>query len=135
MTITFSKGSYEYFKRVISTGKLENYNDFLGQIYEGAVCCDLIILSDEGYEGENYCYGSRYMLDGKFYLLGKDTGYGQTKNGTPYDCVSGFYGYLKDTYEETVEGLIKQFNELTSEDPELREGCANTELTWEKEYE
>ena len=131
--ITFTKENYDYLKRVITTGEYENYNDFLGKIMEGAVCCDIIILEDPGYEGEDYCYGGRYMIDCKFYLLGKNTGYGE-RSGIPYDCVSGFYGYLKDTYEETLNGIVKQFDELVAENPELKEGITNTKLTWESIY-
>lgn len=128
--ITFTKESYDYFKRVITTGRLENFDDFLGQIMEGAVCCDLIILEDDGCNGEDYCYGGKFMINCQFFLLGKDTGYGE-RNGIPYDYISGFYGYLKDTYEETLDGIVKQFDELIAENPELKEGAANNELTWE----
>lgn len=131
--ITFTKESYDYFKRVITTGKYENYNDFLGQIMEGAVCCDIIILENPDYEGEDYCYDGRYMIDCELYLLGKDTGYGE-RNGIPYDCVSGFYGYLKDTYEETLDSIVKQFDKLVAENPELKKAVIEKELTWESIY-
>ena len=131
--ITFTKDNYDYLKRVITTGKYENHNDFLGKIMEGAVCCDIIILEDPDYEGEDYCYGGKYMIDCNVFLLGKNTGYGE-RSGIPYDCVSGYYGYLKDTYEETLDGIVKQFDELVAENLELKEGIANTELTWESVY-
>ena len=134
MKITFTKESYERFKKIIADGYLDG-DDYLGAIMEGAVCCDIVVREDKGYDGENYCYGGKFVLDCCFYILGEDRGYGETKKGTPYDFWDGFYGYLKDTYEETVEGLVKQFNELTSEDAALKARCANTELTWEKEYE
>ena len=44
----------------------------------------------------------------------------------------GFYGYLKDTYEETKAGLLALFYECMQEDAELVEGAKNTTLTWDK---
>ena len=137
MVIDFTEDRYEYLKEVARTGKYENnkFNkelaDYLGCIKQGAVCCDLTILEDEGFEGENFCFGGKFVIDAKYFLLGKDTGYGR-KKGVPYDCVMGFYGRLKDTYEETVKGLSEMFSECLKEDDGLVEGIKETELTWDK---
>lgn len=128
-TVIFTKATYEYLKEVAKTGKMYIDNDCLGFISQGAVCCDFTLMEDPGFKDEDYCFGGAFVIDAAYYLLGKDGGYGE-RNGIPYDCVGGFYGYLLDTYEETLDGLINQFDEYLNEYDELVEGVKNTELTW-----
>lgn len=133
-TIDFTRETYNWLKELSTTTEKWNdewLDDDLGFIKQGAVCCDLTLMIDPGFKDESYAFNGRFVIDAKYFLLGKDTGYGEIK-GVPYDCVSGFYGYLKDTYEDTLNGLSEQFAECLKEDAELVAGVENTELTWEK---
>lgn len=127
-SILFTRETYDYLKEVAKTGTATK-GDYLGYIAQGAVCCDLILMEDPGFRDEDYCFGEAFVIDCSYYLLGKYGGYGERK-GIPYDCLGGFYGYLLDTYEETLDGLINQFDEYLNEYDELVEGVKNTELTW-----
>ena len=132
-TIDFKEENYEWLKELASTGiwNPKHTDDYLGSIRQGAVCCDFIVMEDEEFENEDFCFGGKFAIDAKYYLLGRDAGYSEVK-GVPYDCVSGFYGRLKDTYEETVEDLVGMFDACLAECDILVEGLKNTELTWEK---
>ena len=133
-SLDFSRSVYEWLKELATTGNWdfdEYSDDNIGFINQGAVCCDLTVIEDDGFEDEDYCFGGKFVIDAKYFLLGEDTGYSEIK-GVPYDCVSGFYGYLKDTYEETVEDILKRFDECLAENKNLIEGSKNTELTWNK---
>ena len=131
--ITFTRETYDKLVKGAAAGKIDL--DYIGQIWQGAVSCDLCVIEDEGFEGEDYCIGGKYAIDAKYFLLGKDSGYGETEHGTPYDCPGGFYGYLKDTYEETVNGFLAQFDECMDVDAgELIAGTKETALTWENEW-
>ncbi len=142
--------SEEIFNRLayMSEGKgyvFKDGCDLIGFIKQGAVCCDLVLREDKSFSGEDYCYDGKYVIDATFYLLGKDTGYGE-QNGVPYDCVKGFYSkaivtknvpgthsvFKKcvTTYEEFIENLCKEFDENLNN--ELIAGTNETELTWEK---
>ncbi len=132
-TIDISRAAYKWLKELASTGNwdYEHKEDVIGFIQQGAVCCDIIVIEDDGYKDEDYCFGGKFVIDAKYYLLGKDTGYGEIK-GVPYDCIGGFYGYLKDTYEETINGFVELFDECLADNKDLVEGIKNTELTWDK---
>ena len=129
----FTADTYEWLKKLALTGKwdAEHEDGYLGFIKQGAVRCDIIVIEDKGLAEEDYCFGGRFAIDAKYYLLGEDTGYGEIK-GVPYDCVSGFYGYLMDTYEDTAKGLLELFDECLNDDEKLVNGSKNTDLTWEK---
>lgn len=129
-TINFAEETYNLLKKSFAAKDKNLRIDYLGSIKQGAVCCDLNLLEDEGFNGEDYCYNGKYVIDAEYYLLGKDGGYGKYK-GIPYDCISGFYGYLKDTYEETIAGLSQQFDDYMDNE-ELKTGIQRTDLTWDK---
>lgn len=129
-TITFTREMYNKLKKGAEKGKIDC--DYIAQIIQGAVSCDFCIIADEGFADTDFCIAGKYAIDAKYFLLGKDSGYGETDNGTPYDCPGGFYGYLKDTYEETVDGFLTQFDECM-ENEELIAGTKETVLTWENE--
>ena len=131
--ITFTKETYDKLKKGAATGNIDC--DYIGYITQGAVKCDLCVMEDEGYEGEDWCIAGRYFIDAKYFLLGKDSGYGETDKGTPYDCSCGFCGYLKDTYEETVNGFLSMFDECMEGNEELIAGTKETTLTWENEWD
>lgn len=131
ITETFTKEMYEKLKEMARTGINPDNVCYICQIEQGAVSCDYAVLEDEGFEDEDYCFGGKFVIDAKYFLLGKNTKYGSIK-GVPYDCPMGFYGRLKDTYEETVKGLSEMFSECLKKDDELVEGIKETELTWEK---
>ncbi len=140
-TVDFTKEVFEFLKKLAASNKSyreldEEYDlwaDDLGRIEQGAVCCDLTLLYDPGFkeDKDNFCIGSGFAIDAKYFLLGKDTDYGEIK-GVPYDCVMGFYGYLKDTYEETLNGLSEQFDNCLKESEDLVKGINESELTWDK---
>lgn len=127
--ITFSKETYDKLKKLAETGKGWNRTeDFLGNITQGAVCADLILIEDEE-AGEEYTIAGDYALDAHYYYLNKDGKYDQIKN-VPYDEDGGFYFSLKDTYEETIESLSRLFEENIEE--EYKNYLDETDLTWEK---
>ncbi len=130
--IDFTRERYEDIKNNVEEFYKKN-GDYAGQIVEGAVCCDFTILEDGCFEKEDYCVGSGFVINAYFYLLGKDTGYGETDFGTPYDCVCGFYAYMKPTYEEFIDGIVSQFEEYVGKYKELADGVNETERTWENE--
>ncbi len=129
--LEFTRETYDKLKKGAAEGKLEC--DVIGTIEQGAVSCEFKVVEEEGYKDEDYCIGGKYFIDADYFLLGKDTGYNETENGTPYDCPSGFVAYLKDTYEETVEGFMSLFDECMKNDEELIAGTKEETLTWENE--
>lgn len=130
--ITFTRETYDKLVKGVAAGNIDC--DYIGQIWQGAVSCDLSIIEDEGFEGADYCIGRKYAIDAKYFLLGKDSGYGETEHGTPYDCPCGFYGELKDTYEDTLNGFMAMFDECMEGNEELIAGTKETTLTWENEW-
>jgi len=129
----FTADTYAWLKKLAAEGKWDDgHNDtYVGSIKQGAVRCDLTVIEDEGLAEEDYCFGGRFVIDGKCYLLGEDTGYGEIK-GVPYDCVSGFYGYLRDTYEDTARELLELFDIGLLNNEKIAKGSRNMDLTWDK---
>ena len=111
--INFTKKKYEQF-----INNEYSSDDYMGSVYIGAVCADLIF-RDEG------------LLDADFYLLGQDDGYADIK-GIPYSYVDGFSVTICDTYEETLAKLEKDVEEFIASNKDLANGAKETELTWEK---
>lgn len=130
MKINFTEKDFEYLQKVIKTGQL-NGDDGCGEITIGGVCCELVIR--DGADNAPFSYGDRHIgLDANFYLLGKDTGYGEV-NGIPYSYISGFYAEIKGTYIETLTNLIREIYGHINTDPELKEGVVTNTYTWEND--
>ncbi len=137
-TVEFTEETYDFLKQVDATGKCDAVNvpwyskysaacSHLGNIRQGAVWCDMYLLDDDMFKGEDFCIGGSYAIDAKMFLIGKDGGCGES-DGIPYDLVSGFYGHLEDTYEDTLDGLVASFDVCVERSKELLKGIENAEF-------
>lgn len=83
MTIRWNFGEDEFRKAVEGIEKQDDSEDFLGNLYIGDLCFDLVLRDHEGDTG--------VVLDADLYVGGVDTGYGYTRtNQLPYDERDGF---------------------------------------------
>ena len=130
MKVDFKK---EYYNMIKEAAELDDYpygTDFCGEITSGAVCCQLSLLNDPTFgETESNAISNSMIVNGNFYLLGKDGGYGEM-NGIPYDLVDGFYLHVGDTYKETYDSFVKTFINIVNNNNELKNGIAS-ELSWD----
>lgn len=99
------------------------YSDYFGCISCGAVCFDLV-LRDVDSDGYLFCADP--------YLLGIDSGYAYTKDGTPYDEYDGFcLDYdTSMNFEDTLSSFINQIDSFTANDQTLTEYAGKTDLIW-----
>lgn len=133
-TIEFEKKDYDYLMDVIKTGHVEDGIEDCGFVNIGAVNCELMIRENCG-KGDRFYGENGVGLDANFYLLGKDTDYAETESGIPYSHEDGFYVEVKDTYEDTLEQLLKEIEEYINSNKDLLTGSKNTELTWDYGYQ
>lgn len=100
------------------------HSDYFGCVVCGAVCFDLV-LRDADSDGYLFCADP--------YLLGIDSGYGYTVDGTPYDEYDGFcLDYdVNDSFEDALSSFIRQIDTFTANDKTLSEYAIKTDVTWE----
>lgn len=104
-----------------------SYSDFFGNIYCGALDYDIVL-----YE----CDEDGWFVCADAFLLGKDTGYGDSESGIPYDGGDG-RGLTVDvnmTYEEALASFVEQVDDITNDMTEWAEYADKTEPKWEDEY-
>lgn len=130
MKINFTESDFAHLQEVIKTGLIDGA-DYCGEITIGGVNCELVLR--DGADNAPYSYGDRHIgLDVNFYLLEKDTGYGEV-NGIPYSYISGFYAEVKGTYIETLTSLLMEIHSHINKDPELKQGTLTKSFTWEED--
>ena len=135
MNVRFTRDEYDHFIDII-TGKIEydeRKDDCLGHITINAIDCELIVHAGYGDGTEPFENGKNsIVLDCNLYVLGRNTGYG-SRMGIPYDYVDGFYVVIQDTYEETVNWIAREVDEIIKAF-DLEEAVNRTDLTWDKLY-
>ena len=99
------------------------HSDYFGHVTCGAVCFDLVLRD---------CDSDGYLLCADPYLLGIDSGYGYTIDGTPYDEYDGFcLDYdVNDSFETALSSFINQIDTFTSNNKTLTEYANKTDVTW-----
>lgn len=120
----FNSSAWDAVKHTIQDDDFHTeYSDFFGCITCGAVCFDLV-LRDCGSDGYLFCADP--------YLLGIDSGYGYTKDGTPYDEYDGFcLDYdVNDSFEDTLSSFISQIDTFTAEEKKLTKYASKTDVVW-----
>ena len=120
---TFDKAAWNDVKETIHKGSFcTEHSDYFGCITCGAVCFDLVLRDCDG----------EYLFCADPYLLGKDTGYGYTKDGTPYDEYDGLcLDYdVSLNFDDTLSSFIRQIEEYTAGDKTLTEYADKTDVTW-----
>lgn len=123
----FDAKAWEAVKQTIATETYtDQYSDFFGAIMFGAVCFDLVLREIDAGE---------WLFCADPYILGIDSGYGYTEDGTPYDEHDGFA--LKfdvaQPFDEALASFIKQIDTFTDKDAQLTEYAAKTDRTWKEE--
>ena len=103
------------------------YSDVFGQIMCGALCFDLVLRDYSDYD-------SGWGFSADAYLLGIDSGYGYTRDGTPYDeddCVMLKYDTRKG-FEETLKSFLEQIEHEVQKNKRWAEYADKTDLRWEE---
>lgn len=121
---TFDRSAWDAVKDTIKNHKYcMEYSDYFGCIVCGAVCFDLV-LRDVDSDGYLFCADP--------YLLGIDSGYGYTKDETPYDEYDGFcLDYdVNASFEDTLSSFIRQIDTFTAEEKKLTEYASKTDVVW-----
>lgn len=120
----FNSSAWDAVKDTINDDDFHTeYSDYFGSISCGAVCFDLV-LRDVDSDGYLFCADP--------YLLGIDSGYAYTKDGTPYDEYDGFcLDYdTSMNFEDTLSSFINQIDSFTANDQTLTEYASKTDLIW-----
>jgi len=121
---TFNDSAWEAVKDTIYEGEFRTeYSDYFGCIVCGAVCFDLVLRDIDG-EGYLFCADP--------YIIGIDSGYGYTKDGTPYDEYDGFCLYYNtdDSFNNALSSFISQIDSFTANNKTLTEYASKTDVTW-----
>lgn len=121
---SFDHSAWDAVKDTIKNHKYcTEYSDYFGCIICGAVCFD-IVLRDVDSDG--------YLLCADAYIIGIDSGYGYTKDGTPYDEYDGLcLSYdLNDSFEDALSSFISQIDTFTANDKRLTEYANKTNIAW-----
>lgn len=123
-TESFTRSAWAAVKVTIREDNLcTEYSDYFGCVTCGAVCFDLVLRD---------CGNNEYLFCADPYILGIDTGYGYTNDGTPYDEYDGFcldYN-VNDSFEKALSSFINQINKFTANDKTLTEYANKTDVTW-----
>lgn len=122
--ITFDRYAWDDVKKTIQNDSFcTEHSDYFGHIICGAVCFDLV-LRDADSDG--------YLLCADPYLIGIDSGYGYTKDGTPYDEYDGFCLYYDpdSSFDDALSSFIAQIDNFTAADKMLTEYANKTDVTW-----
>ena len=131
-TTNFDESAWSDIKKTIADGNFTtDHSDFFGNFTCGALCFDIVLRDIEESDG----IITEWELCADAYLLGLDTGYGYTENGTPYEENGGF-GLkfdLSKSFDETLASFIEQINKSTQADKTWLEYANKTDLTWEME--
>lgn len=121
---SFDRSAWDAVKDTIKNHEYcTEYSDYFGCIVYGAVCFDLV-LRDVDSDGYLFCADP--------YLLGIDSGYGYTKDGTPYDEHDGFcldYN-TSDSFDNVLSSFISQIDRFTANDKTLTEYASKTDVVW-----
>lgn len=121
---TFDRSAWDAVKDTIKNNEYRTeYSDYFGCIIYGAVCFDLV-LRDVDSDGYLFCADP--------YILGIDSGYGYTKDGTPYDEYDGFcldYN-TDDSFDDALSSFISQIDTFTAEEKKLTEYANKTDVVW-----
>ena len=120
---TFDNSAWTAVKKTIKDKDFHTaFSDYFGCITCGAVCFDLVLRDCD----------DEYLFCADPYLLGKDTGYGYTKDGTPYDEYDGFcLDYdVSLNFDDTLSSFINQIEAYTANDKTLTEYAGKTDVTW-----
>ncbi len=116
-------------QETIRRGNFIDGNDVFGQIMCGALCFDLT-LRDTEWDGDR-C--KEFVLTAEAFLLGENTGYGYTVNGTPYDY--GDWVCLKfdvhQDYQTTLASFLKQIDDAVNNDTIWAKFADTTNPVWE----
>lgn len=130
----FTAGKWEDIKQTIRNGEFFDGNDYFGCFKCGALCFDIVLRDVSDHE---WCL----CADG--YILGENTGYGYTKNGTPYDesdtialsdnYDDDFADVMNMDYVGAVEMITQKIDKAVRNDLILQEYANKTDLTWEME--
>lgn len=124
--ITFDRSAWDDVKETIQKDEFcTEHSDYFGHVICGAVCFDLV-LRDCGNDGYLFCADP--------YLIGIDSGYGYTKDGTPYDEYDGFcLDYdTSSSFEDALSSFISQIDRFTANDKTLTAYANHTDTTWKE---
>lgn len=125
---SFDRSAWDAVKDTIQNNKYRTeYSDYFGCVICGAVCFDLVLRD---------CGNNEYLFCADPYIIGIDSGYGYTNDGTPYDEYDGFcLDYDTDkSFEETLSSFTSQIDKFTTTDNTLTEYANKTDVTWEEHY-
>ena len=124
----FGVKEWENIKASIRTGRFVE-GDYYGAIKCGALCWD-IVLRDCSYRNGK-CV--EWLLCADAYLLGRDTGYGYTRSGIPYDYADGLCLKfdISKGYEQTLCDFLTQIDEEVESTELWAEYADKTDLIWE----
>lgn len=128
----FDASAWEDIKKTIAEGEYcTDHSDYFGAFECGALCYDIVLRDVEYSDG----VVTEWILCADAYLLGWDTGYGYTVNGTPYEegDGTGLEFDLNDGFEETLASFIEQLDKATVENKTWLEYANKTEPRWEDE--
>lgn len=138
--IEFTREDYDFFNHYIQNQNEDCLDNEVFALTQGAVQAELILIKDAwDYDNTNLSEEERwrefYKIDLSTFILGKDTGYGEKldKNGNeiPYALGIGSYIEWKDTYEETVDEIEREFDKILSNHEDMQEAANRTDLTWD----
>lgn len=122
--VTFDRSAWNSIIETIQKDKFcTEYSDYFGHVICGAVCFDIVLRDVDG---------DGYLLCADPYLLGIDSGYGYTKDETPYDEYDGFcLDYdTNNSFDSTLSSFISQIDTFTAADKTLTEYANKTDVTW-----
>ena len=103
-TKSFNRSAWNAINETIQKDEFcTEHSDYFGHVTCGAVCFDLVLRD---------CDSDGYLLCADPYLLGIDSGYGYTIDGTPYDEYDGFcLDYdVNDSFETALSSFITQMS-------------------------
>ena len=115
-------------QETIRRGNFIDGNDVFGQIMCGALCFDLTLRDTEW--NCNRC--EEFILTAEAFLLGENTGYGYTVNGTPYDygeCVCLTFDVHQD-YQTTLKSFLEQIDHAVNNDMIWAKFADTTNPVW-----
>lgn len=124
----FDAEAWDKLKETVRRGSFIDGNDVFGQIMCGAICFDLTLRDTEYVDHK--C--TEWLLCAEAFLLGEDTGYGYTLNGTPYDygdCVVLEFSTRKG-YAHTLYDFIMQIDKAVEDDKIWAKSADRTDITW-----
>ena len=124
--ITFTEDQYERAKQIIATNDFGNGDDVLGYIEQGPIRCEIVLRDDVSPNGN-----TEYFIDCTFYVLDPNGDYGVI-NGFHYKENDGFYTTIQDTFDTTLNDIVKKYNEYIITHEGMLEASQNDDITWEK---